>query len=59
MAQADCMMRNAAECLKPGGFFIATMPDAYEIIRRLRAAGPDARRFGNDAFITLRAAEWD
>lgn len=50
MAQADCMMRNAAECLKPGGFFIATMPDAYEIIRRLRAAGPDARRFGNDVY---------
>ncbi|XP_017068121.1 mRNA cap guanine-N7 methyltransferase [Drosophila eugracilis] len=50
MAQADCMMRNAAECLKPGGFFIATMPDAYEIIRRLREAGPDARRFGNDVY---------
>ncbi|KAH8282944.1 hypothetical protein KR054_011134 [Drosophila jambulina] len=50
LAQADCMMRNAAECLKPGGFFIATIPDAYEIIRRLRAAGPDARSFGNDVY---------
>ncbi|KAH8249003.1 hypothetical protein KR032_005035 [Drosophila birchii] len=50
LAQADCMMRNAAECLKPGGFFIATIPDAYEIIRRLKAAGPDARGFGNDVY---------
>ncbi|KAH8375728.1 hypothetical protein KR093_003144 [Drosophila rubida] len=50
LVQADCMMRNAAECLQPGGFFIATMPDAYEIIRRLKAAGPDARSFGNDVY---------
>ncbi|XP_017097153.1 mRNA cap guanine-N(7) methyltransferase [Drosophila bipectinata] len=50
LAQADCMMRNAAECLKPGGFFIATIPDAYEIVRRLKAAGPETRRFGNDVY---------
>ncbi|XP_030377606.1 mRNA cap guanine-N7 methyltransferase [Scaptodrosophila lebanonensis] len=49
-AQAECMVRNAAECLQPGGFFIATIPDAYEIVRRLRAAGPDARKFGNDMY---------
>ncbi|XP_017842754.2 mRNA cap guanine-N7 methyltransferase [Drosophila busckii] len=48
--QADCMMRNAAECLEPGGYFIATIPDAYEIMRRLKAAGPDARSFGNDVY---------
>ncbi|EDW63661.1 mRNA cap guanine-N7 methyltransferase [Drosophila virilis] len=50
LMQADCMMRNAAECLQPGGYFIATIPDAYEIIRRLKAAGPNARRFGNDVY---------
>ncbi|KAM8715577.1 hypothetical protein ACLKA7_002601 [Drosophila subpalustris] len=50
LAQADCMMRNAAECLQPGGYFIATMPDAYEIIRRLKEAGPNARSFGNDVY---------
>ncbi|EDW02837.1 mRNA cap guanine-N7 methyltransferase [Drosophila grimshawi] len=50
LSQADCMMRNAAECLEPGGYFIATIPDAYEIMRRLKAAGPDARRFGNDVY---------
>ncbi|KAL7738842.1 hypothetical protein ACLKA6_016748 [Drosophila palustris] len=50
LGQADCMMRNAAECLQPGGYFIATMPDAYEIIRRLKEAGPNARSFGNDVY---------
>lgn len=50
LVQADCMMRNAAECLQPGGYFIATIPDAFEIIRRLKEAGPDARRFGNDVY---------
>ncbi|XP_017152729.1 mRNA cap guanine-N7 methyltransferase [Drosophila miranda] len=50
LGQADCMMRNAAECLEPGGYFIATMPDAYEIMRRKREAGPDAQSFGNDVY---------
>ncbi|XP_023170227.1 mRNA cap guanine-N7 methyltransferase [Drosophila hydei] len=50
LQQADCMIRNAAECLQPGGYFIATIPDAYEIIRRLKAAGPNARSFGNDVY---------
>ncbi|KAH8283674.1 hypothetical protein KR018_011654 [Drosophila ironensis] len=59
LAQADCMMRNAAECLKPGGFFIATIPDAYEIIRRLRAAGPEARSFGNDVYSIAFDCETD
>ncbi|BFF93248.1 mRNA cap guanine-N7 methyltransferase [Drosophila madeirensis] len=48
--QADCMMRNAAECLEPGGYFIATMPDAFEIMRRKREADPDAKSFGNDVY---------
>ncbi|EDW77472.1 uncharacterized protein Dwil_GK18308 [Drosophila willistoni] len=50
LAQADCMVRNAAECLQPGGYFIATIPDAYEIMRRLKAAGPGQRKFGNDVY---------
>ncbi|XP_017859118.1 PREDICTED: mRNA cap guanine-N7 methyltransferase [Drosophila arizonae] len=50
LQQADCMIRNAAECLQPGGYFIATFPDAYEIMKRLREAGPDARGFGNDVY---------
>ena len=49
LTQAECMVRNAAECLQPGGFFIATMPDAYEIMKRLRAS-KDGRSFGNDVY---------
>ena len=32
LPSAECMLRNAAECLRPGGFFIGTIPDAYEIM---------------------------
>lgn len=48
LKQAECMMRNAAECLRTGGYFIGTIPDAYEIVRRQRAAG--AMEFGNDLY---------
>ncbi len=29
--QADRMMQNACECLRPGGYFIATTPNSYEL----------------------------
>jgi len=32
LPQAEVMLRNAAECLRPGGYFIGTIPDAYEIM---------------------------
>lgn len=32
LAQAEQMLRNAAECLKPGGYFIGTIPNANEIV---------------------------
>jgi mRNA (guanine-N7-)-methyltransferase len=32
LPQAENMVRNAAECLRPGGYFIGTIPDAYEIV---------------------------
>lgn len=46
--QARVMMRNAAECLKPGGYFIGTTPSAYELVRRLRES-PD-NSFGNEVY---------
>lgn len=49
LTQAECMVRNAAECLQPGGYFIATIPDANEIMRRLRES-PNARSFGNELY---------
>ena len=36
-AQAECMVKNAAECLRPGGFFIGEFYlDAKQYISRVR-----------------------
>ncbi|XP_055638639.1 mRNA cap guanine-N7 methyltransferase [Toxorhynchites rutilus septentrionalis] len=48
LKQAECMLKNAAECLKVGGYFIGTIPDTNEIMKRQRAAGTDS--FGNDVY---------
>lgn len=49
LTQAECMVRNAAECLQPGGYFIATIPDANEIMRRLRQS-QNPRGIGNEIY---------
>ncbi|XP_029919904.1 mRNA cap guanine-N(7) methyltransferase [Myripristis murdjan] len=46
--QAEMMLRNACERLKPGGFFIGTTPDAYELVKRLEES--DSLAFGNEVF---------
>lgn len=46
--QAETMLRNVSECLRVGGFFIGTIPDAYDIMRRQQAA--DSNTFGNDIY---------
>ncbi|KAH9490360.1 hypothetical protein Btru_041584 [Bulinus truncatus] len=46
--QAMMMLRNACECLRVGGYFIGTTPNAYEIVKRLRAA-PNYS-FGNEVY---------
>ncbi|XP_042188280.1 mRNA cap guanine-N7 methyltransferase [Callorhinchus milii] len=46
--QADTMLRNACERLRPGGYFIGTTPDAYELVKRLEASETNA--FGNDLY---------
>ncbi|XP_071058298.1 mRNA cap guanine-N(7) methyltransferase [Pseudochaenichthys georgianus] len=46
--KADMMLRNACERLKPGGFFIGTTPDAFELVKRLEAS--DSLAFGNEVF---------
>ncbi|XP_061760455.1 mRNA cap guanine-N7 methyltransferase [Nerophis ophidion] len=46
--KADLMLRNACESLKPGGFFIGTTPDAYELVKRLEAS--ESLSFGNKLF---------
>lgn len=42
------MMKNVSECLKVNGYFVGTIPDAYEIMKRQRAAQSDT--FGNDIY---------
>merc|ERR1712025_599499 len=46
--QAEMILRNACECLKPGGYFIGTTPNAYELVKRLKNS-PDMS-FGNDIY---------
>ena len=54
-AQAHCMIRNAAECLKPGGFFFGTTPCARTILSRVNKAysettGSGKAKFGNSVY---------
>ncbi|XP_050306647.1 mRNA cap guanine-N7 methyltransferase [Anthonomus grandis grandis] len=46
LSQAECMLKNASECLQPGGYFIGTIPDSNEIIARARKSGSSG--FSND-----------
>ncbi|KAH0617836.1 hypothetical protein JD844_016468 [Phrynosoma platyrhinos] len=46
--QADMMLRNACERLCPGGYFIGTTPDSYELVKRLEASQTDS--FGNEIY---------
>ena len=49
LPQAECMLRNASENLRKGGFFIGTTPDAHDIMARLQA-GETGNSFGNSVF---------
>lgn len=46
LQQADCMMRNASEKLETGGYFIGSIPNAYEIVKRHKEA--KSEKFGNE-----------
>ncbi|KAI8791194.1 mRNA cap guanine-N7 methyltransferase [Biomphalaria glabrata] len=46
--QAMLMLRNACECLRVGGYFIGTTPNANEIVKRLKASKDSS--FGNDVY---------
>ncbi|XP_011297951.1 mRNA cap guanine-N7 methyltransferase isoform X1 [Fopius arisanus] len=48
LPQAECMMQNAAETLRAGGYFIASIPDAYDLVSRWKKI--DGNKFGNDIF---------
>ena len=42
------MIQNACEHLRPGGYFCGTIPDANQIVKRLKQSG--TTKFGNDVF---------
>ncbi|XP_063779472.1 mRNA cap guanine-N7 methyltransferase [Pseudophryne corroboree] len=46
--QADMMLKNACQRLCPGGYFIGTTPDGFELVKRLEAS--DKNSFGNDVY---------
>nr|XP_006636161.1 PREDICTED: mRNA cap guanine-N7 methyltransferase [Lepisosteus oculatus]XP_015213696.1 PREDICTED: mRNA cap guanine-N7 methyltransferase [Lepisosteus oculatus]XP_015213697.1 PREDICTED: mRNA cap guanine-N7 methyltransferase [Lepisosteus oculatus] len=46
--QADMMLRNACERLRPGGYFIGTTPNAFELVKRLETS--ETNSFGNDVY---------
>lgn len=48
LGQAECMLRNASECLRPGGYFIGTIPDAYDLVSRWQKC--EGNKFGNDIY---------
>lgn len=49
LPQAERMLKNASECLTPGGYFIGTIPDAHEIMKRQKET-PGEREFGNEVY---------
>ncbi|XP_006876643.1 PREDICTED: mRNA cap guanine-N7 methyltransferase [Chrysochloris asiatica] len=46
--QADKMLRNACERLSPGGYFIGTTPNSFELIKRLESS--ETESFGNEIY---------
>lgn len=51
LPQAEQMLANVSCNLQPGGYFIGTTTDAYDIMRRLRRdENPENRKFGNSIF---------
>lgn len=46
--QADMLLRNACERLSPGGYFIGTTPNSFELIKRLETS--ETESFGNEIY---------
>ncbi|CAF1027305.1 unnamed protein product [Brachionus calyciflorus] len=46
--QADTFLKNVSDSLKPGGYFIGTTTNAFEVIKRLRES--DTNYFGNEIY---------
>ncbi|NWR62667.1 MCES methyltransferase, partial [Bucorvus abyssinicus] len=46
--QADMMLKNACGNLAPGGYFIGTTPNSFELVKRLEAS--ETNSFGNEVY---------
>ncbi|XP_013411042.1 mRNA cap guanine-N7 methyltransferase [Lingula anatina] len=58
LQQAEMMLQNACECLKPGGYFIGTTPNSHELVKRLRAS--EDMSFGNEVYnVTFKCPDKD
>lgn len=54
--QVECMIRNASESLREGGFLVGTTPDANDIVKRLRDS--PSLSFGNDVYsVTFKSKD--
>ncbi|KAK0552429.1 mRNA cap guanine-N7 methyltransferase [Tilletia horrida] len=49
-AKARTLLENVARYLRPGGYFIGTIPDADNLISRLKALRGEQLKFGNDIY---------
>ncbi|KAE8216699.1 hypothetical protein CF327_g127 [Tilletia walkeri] len=47
VSKARCLLENVGRYLKPGGFFVGTIPDADNLMNRLGALKGDELTFGN------------
>lgn len=48
LPQVDRMLQNISECLRPGGYFIGTTPDAFQIVNKLQKS--EGMSFGNNVY---------
>ncbi|KAF9361723.1 mRNA cap guanine-N7 methyltransferase [Mortierella sp. NVP85] len=48
--KARMMLHNVSSQLKPGGVFIGTIPDAYWIVKKLKADSDDGLAIGNSIY---------
>ncbi|KAL7984420.1 hypothetical protein Chor_002990, partial [Crotalus horridus] len=55
--QADMMLKNACEQLSPGGYFIGTTPDSYELVKRLESS--ETNSFGNEIYNVMFQTKGD
>jgi mRNA (guanine-N7-)-methyltransferase len=58
--RARAMLLNTSEQLRPGGYFVATIPDANVLVRNCRESNVPDGSFGNSKFrVRFTGEHWD